>query len=460
MEGVEGQQPMILPSAVLRSRVALALLSALALAAALPAAARAQARSELADRSTLRVCGDPNNLPYSNDKGEGFENKIADIVAQELHVPVQYTWFPQTFGFVRKTLGADRCDVIIGMATTSDLVQGTNPYYRSTYVLVHRPDLKLPSGDLSDPVFQTLRLGVQPEMPTASIAARYGLLQNAKTYRFLVDTRIEKPAKAMIEDVEKGEIDVALTWGPLGGYWAKTIDPSLVVEPLKGGMGPLERTDYMISMGVRRGEDDWKHTLNRIIAKRKDDIDAVLMSYGVPLLDQQGKLIQPKKSDAGAALPAEPAGYRMDHYHAAVPQTLKGACVVDLKDLQALAKRKDVVLIDVSPAARKPDDRPKDALWTVPKRKTIEGALWMANMGLGELPKPDEAAFQAELTRLAGPDGNRTLVFFCKPDCWMSWNAAKRALSYGLRNVDWFPGGAEAWIDAGLPSETAKPWRP
>jgi quinoprotein dehydrogenase-associated probable ABC transporter substrate-binding protein/PQQ-dependent catabolism-associated CXXCW motif protein len=434
---------------------------ALVIAAGAPVTASAEpARSELVDRSALRVCADPNNLPYSNDKGEGFENKIAEIIADELDVPVEYTFFPQTIGFVRNTLGANRCDLIIGVATTSELVQGTNPYYRSTYVIVHRPDIRLSSDALDDPFLRTLRIGIQPQTPPATMVARLGLLDNVTTYRLVVDTRLEKPARDMVRDVADGKIDVALTWGPLAGYWAKQIDPSLVFEPLKSGPS-IERTEYMMSMGIRRGEPDWKHELNEILKKRESDIRAILLDYGDPLLDNKADLIKPeKKTEAAPAAVVEPAGYRMDDYHAPVPKTLSGARTVDIRELRKLASDADTVLIDVSPAPRKPENRPAGAVWKEPKRDTIRGAVWLANMGLGKLPQPDETAFKTELEKLAGPDESNTLVFFCKPDCWMSWNAAKRALSYGFKNVVWFPEGAEAWVAAGLPEETISPWRP
>jgi PQQ-dependent catabolism-associated CXXCW motif protein len=150
----------------------------------------------------------------------------------------------------------------------------------------------------------------------------------------------------------------------------------------------------------------------------------------------------------------------MDDYHAPVPKALSGARTVGVRDLKKLAADPGTILIDVSPAPRKPENRPADAVWKEPKRDTIKGALWMANMGLGTLPQPDDAAFKAELQKLAGPDDANTLVFFCKPDCWMSWNAAKRALSYCFKNIVWFPDGAEAWVAAGLPEETVSPWHP
>lgn len=418
---------------------------------------------EIVDRTRLRVCADPGNLPYSNEAGEGFENKIAELIADELGVPVTYTWFPQTIGFVRMTLAAERCDVIIGVATTNELMQNTNPYYRSTYVIVHRPDLELESGQLDDPVFKDLRLGLQPGTPGTNTAARDGLLAKAKFYPLVVDTRIEKPARDMVRDVADGATDVALVWGPLAGYWVQQIDPTLVMQPLAAATG-TERVDYRISMGIRYGEPDWKEDLNQILLKKKPEIDAILQRYSVPLLDNSGDLILPtalpEKSETDPVSVPEPDGYRTENYRAPVPDGVTGATTVDLAGMRDLAEDPEAVLIDVMPAQRKPEYRPADAIWREPERETIAGAHWLANMGYGELLTEEEAAFREELKHLAGANGEKTLVFFCEPDCWMSWNAAKRAVSYGFENVVWFPDGTASWIEAGLQTETMKPWRP
>ncbi|HMA16135.1 MAG: quinoprotein dehydrogenase-associated putative ABC transporter substrate-binding protein [Bacteroidota bacterium] len=420
------------------------------------------ATGEVVDLSRLRVCADPENLPYSNDKGEGFENKIAELIAADLGVPLEYTWFPQTVGFVRMTLAAKRCDLIIGVATTNELMQNTNPYYRSGYVIVHRPELDVAGGRLDDPAFKELRLGLQPRTPVATLAARHGLLKRAKSYPLIVDTRLEKPARDMVKDVAGGEIDAALTWGPLAGYWAKELAPDLVVTPLAPDPGH-QRLDFRVSMGIRYNEPDWKHRLNGLLAQHKDEIEAILAGYGVPLLDEQGRLMQRAsldRDDAGAGQPVpEPAGYRTENYRAAVPAGLTGARTVDVDGLQALIAKDDVLLVDVMPTQPKPANRPADAIWREPERDTIKGAVWLANLGYGRLSEAEDRAFKEELLRRAG-SLDRPVVVFCEPDCWMSWNAAKRALGYGFRNIIWFPGGAAAWRDAGLERETVTPWRP
>ncbi len=425
---------------------------------AVSGAAAQAATGEVVDRSKLRVCADPGNLPYSNDKGEGFENKIAELIARELGVPLEYTWFPQTVGFVRMTLAAKRCDLIIGVATTNEMMQNTNPYYRSSYVIVHRPDLALQNGSLGDPVFKDLRLGIQPRTPVATLVARHGLLTQAKSYRLIVDTRLEKPARSMVEDVAKGEIDAALAWGPLAGYWVKESAPDLVITPLDPDPGH-QRIDFRVSMGIRYNEPDWKLQLNDLLKQHEVEIQGILADYGVPQLDGQGKLLQRASIDPDEPSIAEPDGYRMTDYRAPVPAGLKGARTVDVAGLQDLLASEDVLLIDVMPTQRKPENRPEGSIWRDPKRDTIKGAVWLANMGFGKLADSDEAAFKAELARLASAK-DRTIVMFCEPDCWMSWNAAKRLISYEYRNVVWFPGGTTAWREAGLEQESVTPWRP
>lgn len=431
-----------------------------AAALAWPAAGTA-ATGEVVDRSRLRVCADPGNLPYSNDRGEGFENKIAELLARELSVPLEYTWFPQTVGFVRMTLAAKRCDLIIGVATTNELMQNTNPYYRSSYVIVHRRELALDDGRLDNPVFKSLRLGIQPRTPVATLVARNGLLTQARSYRLVVDTRLEKPARAMVEDVATGDIDAALVWGPLAGYWVKELAPHLAITPLALEPGK-ERLDFRVSMGLRYNEPDWKHLLNDLLQKHKGEIQAIMADYGIPLLDGQGKLIRQASAaedDGFGDFAPEPESYRTAEYRAPVPAGLKGARTVDVAGLQALIATGDALLVDVMPTQPKPANRPAGSIWRDPQRSTVKGAVWLANMGFGKLAESDEAAFKAELERLAGSK-DRTIVMFCEPQCWMSWNAAKRAISYGFRNVVWFPDGVKGWSEAGLAQETVTPWRP
>jgi len=248
-------------------------------------------RVDLVSRTSLRVCADPANMPFSNDKGQGFENKIAEIVAAELKVEVEYTWFPQATGFIRQTLFAKRCDVVIGYAQGDELVLNTNHYYRSIYALVYRAGIGLDGVDtLADPRLTAKRIGVVAGTPPASAMAKLDLIRNAKPYPLVVDRRYESPGERMIGDIRSGDIDAGVLWGPMAGYFAANDGEKLTVVPLLKDAGGA-RMAYRITFGVRQLEDDWKHRLNALIAKRQGDIDAVLLQYGVPLLDEQSNLI-------------------------------------------------------------------------------------------------------------------------------------------------------------------------
>lgn len=244
-------------------------------------------RADLVNREVLRVCSDPANLPFSNEARQGFENKIAELVADELKIPLEYTWFPQATGFVRQTLFARRCDLIIGFAQGDDLVLNSNHYYRSSYVLVHRKGQGLDGvNTLADDRLKDRRIGIVAGTPPGNIMAMLGLMQKAKPYPLTVDRRFESPAERMIADIRSGEIDAGILWGPIGGYFARSGGEALAVTPLlRESTGP--RMAYRITFGVRNQEDDWKRKLNEIIAKRQGDIDAVLLDFGVPLLDEE-----------------------------------------------------------------------------------------------------------------------------------------------------------------------------
>ncbi|HXE68932.1 MAG TPA: substrate-binding domain-containing protein [Hyphomicrobiaceae bacterium] len=253
-------------------------------------AAQAQ-RVDLVNRTTLRVCADPANLPFSNEKGEGFENKIAEIVAGDLKLPLEYTWFPQATGFIRNTLFAKRCDVVLGYAQGDDLVLNTNAYYRSTYALVYRAGAGLDGVDsLADPRLRDKRIGIIAGTPPSASMVRLGLMQHAKPYPLMVDRRYDSPGERMIGDIRSGDIDAGVLWGPIGGYFAARGGEKLVLAPLLKEVGE-PRMAYRITFGVRNLEDEWKHQLNDIIARHQGDMDAVLLHFGVPLLDEQSNLI-------------------------------------------------------------------------------------------------------------------------------------------------------------------------
>jgi quinoprotein dehydrogenase-associated probable ABC transporter substrate-binding protein len=267
------------------------LVAVLGLALTHPAAAQAPGLGgsvELVDPNVFRVCADPNSMPFSNEKGEGFENKLAELFAHKLNEPINYTYFPQVMGFVRNTLNALRCDVIVGTAVGDTLVQTTNPYYRTTYALVFKPDSGLDGIDsLEDPRLKGKHIGIVAGTPPATILAADGLMGDAKPYPLTVDTRVTSSPKMMTDDVAAARIDAGVLWGPLAGYYAQQTTPHLTVVPLLKEGPHLE---FRIAMGVRHSDQDWKRKLNRLIVENQSDINKILASYGVPLLDEQGQL--------------------------------------------------------------------------------------------------------------------------------------------------------------------------
>jgi quinoprotein dehydrogenase-associated probable ABC transporter substrate-binding protein len=246
---------------------------------------------ELVDPKVLRVCADPRNLPFSNEKGEGFENKLAELFAEKLQKKLDYMFFPQATGFVRMTLGAHRCDVIMGFPQGDELVQGTNPYYRTAYALVARPGSGLEDvASLGDERLKGKHLGIVAGTPPATNMAVNGLMTNARPYPLMIDTRIDSSAVAMIKDLMAGEIDAGVLWGPMAGYYATQVSPPLHVTPLvKETSGP--RLAYRIGMGVRPADQNWKRQLNRLIQENQPAINKILLDFGVPLLDENDRPI-------------------------------------------------------------------------------------------------------------------------------------------------------------------------
>jgi quinoprotein dehydrogenase-associated probable ABC transporter substrate-binding protein len=256
-----------------------------------PAAAQAPglgAGAELVDPDALRVCADPSNLPFSNEKGDGFENKIARLLGEKLGKPVTYAYFPQIIGFVRNTLNAYRCDLIMGVAVGDDLVQTTNPYYHTSYALLVKKGSDLDGVTaLDDPRLKDKRIGVVAGTPPATIMVRNGLMDRAKPYPLTIDTRAEAPAKSMVDDLQAGQIDAGVLWGPIAGYWAVHQRLPLTLMPLASGDGV--RMDFLIAMGVRRSDQAWKRQLNTLISANQGAIDQILAEYGIPLINEQGK---------------------------------------------------------------------------------------------------------------------------------------------------------------------------
>lgn len=241
---------------------------------------------ELVDPNVFRACGDPRNMPFSDDKGEGFENKLAELFATKLGKKLSYTYFPQATGFVRMTLGSFRCDVIIGFPQGDDQAQVTIPYYRTTYALIFKPGTGLDGvTTIDDPKLKDKRIGVVAKTPPSTIMAMDGLLAHVKSYPLFIDTRADSSAQAMIDDLKKGEIDVGVLWGPMAGYYAKQSDPPLTVVPLlkETAGAPLM---FRIGMAVRPSDQEWKRTLNRLIMENQSEINKLLISYNIPILDE------------------------------------------------------------------------------------------------------------------------------------------------------------------------------
>ena len=262
----------------------------------LPGLAMAQtaglgAAGELVDPDILRVCADPSNLPFTDQNGKGYENKLAELIAAKTgRKSVSYTWFPMVTGFVRKTLRANRCDIIIGYAQGDELVQNTNAYYRSAYVLLYKKDGPLAGVEtIEDPKLVGKRIGVVQSTPPASNMAKADLMKNAKVYDLMRDTRFtHSPAELMIKDIQSGEIDAAVVWGPMGGYFAKEMNADVAVVPLtKEKTG--SRMAYRITMGVRPSDQEWKRTLNNVIRDNQAEINRILLDYGVPIIDEQNR---------------------------------------------------------------------------------------------------------------------------------------------------------------------------
>ncbi|SCB50403.1 methanol oxidation system protein MoxJ [Bradyrhizobium shewense] len=245
-----------------------------------------------APNGTLRVCADPNNLPFSNNTEAGFENKLASMVAEALGRSVSFTWWAQRRGFIRNTLKTEKCDVVIGVPSGCELVETTKPYYRSTYVFVSRQDAHLDLSSLLDPRLHRLVIGVHlvgddgNNPPPAQALGELGIVDNVRGYSIYGDYRQANPPARLIEAVARGEIDVAAAWGPLAGYFSGHSRVPLTVTPIQDGerFAP-QQFEFAISMGVRKGDRALRDQLNAYIDEHRSEIAALLRSYGVPLID-------------------------------------------------------------------------------------------------------------------------------------------------------------------------------
>jgi mxaJ protein len=240
----------------------------------------------------LRVCADPNNLPFSNSAGEGFENRLAELVAESFGTRVQYTWWAQRRGFFRNTLKAGACDLVVGVPSALDMLLTTAPYYRSIYVFVTASDRSLDIRSLDDARLKELRVGVQlvgddgANTPPAHALARRGIVGNVVGFTLYGDYREPSPPSRIVRAVADGQIDVALAWGPLAGYFATRVGRPLEVVPLEPEVDePFLPFAFDISMGVRRGEEAFRARLDEILDRRRGEIDRILADYAVPRVD-------------------------------------------------------------------------------------------------------------------------------------------------------------------------------
>lgn len=239
----------------------------------------------------LKICADPNNLPFSNDRGEGFENKIAELLARELDADLAYTWWAQRRGFIRNTLGAGLCDLVPGTPSRMERLRTTAPYYRSGYVFVSRAADRLAVGSLDDPVLRGLRIGVQlvgddgANTPPVHALARRGMTGNLRGYTIYGNYAEPDPAGRIVAAVARGEIDVAIVWGPFAGYFAARQPVPLEIAPVPPEPGSELPMAFDISMGVRKDDAALEREVEAVLADRRAEIDAILAAYRVPRLD-------------------------------------------------------------------------------------------------------------------------------------------------------------------------------
>ena len=249
----------------------------------------------------FRVCADPNNLPFSNNKGEGFENKIAQLFAKELGLPVEYTWYPQRFGFLRNTLrarlegGGYKCDIIMGVSSHYGETATSKPYYRSAWMMVYvkgkgLDSVKSPQDLLKLPNLSSIKIGLFAGSPAADWVLKYNLMGQMVPYQLQTGAIEDYTGKVIIDDLLPGKVDVLFIWGPIAGYFAKQ-HPELVLVSMQSEnqkyQGQNVAFDYAISMGMRQPDKEWKEQINKLIEQNQDKINAILADYSVPLVKEQ-----------------------------------------------------------------------------------------------------------------------------------------------------------------------------
>jgi len=271
-------------------------------------------QGEVADaraaENVLRVCGDPNNMPFSNEKLEGIENKIAAVLAQDLGWHVEYVWWPHQRGLVKRVLNTERCDVLVGIPKGYDLVGWTKPYYRTGYVITYRKDRVAQVRSMDDPALRTLRVGVQVNTPPHLALGQRGIVgDNVVAYQLMFDSNAhpeDYPGRE-VEDLIAGRIDVALVWGPIAGYFQKKKgEASLVIVPLEDPNDGGPPFAFDISMGVRKADTQLKARLEQVLDRKRDEIKAILDDFGVPLLPLPASV--PKEAVTPVGTPGDEKG--------------------------------------------------------------------------------------------------------------------------------------------------------
>jgi quinoprotein dehydrogenase-associated probable ABC transporter substrate-binding protein len=259
--------------------------------------------------AVLRVCSDPNNLPFSNQREEGFENRIARVLAHELHARLEYTWAPEWRGFIRKTLGAHRCDMLMGVPAASDRVLPTRPYYTSTYVFLSRQDRGLRIRSLDDPVLRRLRIGIHfvgddyTNPPPAHALGRRGIVNNVVGYSLYGDYSKPNPPAELVHAVAKGDVDLAIVWGPFAGYFGSREAVPLTLTPVAPEIDPPAlRFTFPIAIGVRRDDTVLRARLDTALKRRACQVRRILLEYHVPLAESPGptRVTQSLKSQRAA----------------------------------------------------------------------------------------------------------------------------------------------------------------
>jgi mxaJ protein len=245
-----------------------------------------------AAQPSLRVCADPNNLPFSNRAGEGFENRIAEMLAADRHARLEYTWWAQRRGFVRNTLGAGACDVVIGVPTTLELTRTTRPYYRSAYVFVSKAARGLGVRSFDDARLRDLKIGVQMigddfnNSPPAHALASRGIVKNVVGYSVYGDYARPSPLSEIVSAVDRGEVDIAVVWGPTAGYFARSTRSALTLTPVASHTdSPTQSFAFDMSMGVRREDAALGRSLDDFLTRRRSDVETILDRYGIPRVE-------------------------------------------------------------------------------------------------------------------------------------------------------------------------------